>query len=281
MRHFGSPLVASVFDFGLNGKAPTHPALLDWLAVELMDSGWSMKGLHRRIVTSRAYRMESSAGGAADPAASWAADTNAAIDPENRFLWRMNARRMEAEAVRDNLLHAAGTLDEALGGPDLDPAAGQSSGRRSLYFRHAKEKRVAFLKLFDSANATSCYRRSESVVPQQALALANSPIAREQARRLAARLSSEAGRGPGAEADAAFVASAFEAVLGRAPTPDERSTCRAYLAEQSARLADGSGLHPFGTGPAGAVKPAADPAQRARESLVHVLFNHNDFVTIR
>ncbi|WP_406695250.1 PSD1 and planctomycete cytochrome C domain-containing protein [Singulisphaera sp. Ch08] len=273
MRHFGTPLVETVFDFGLNGKGPSNPALLDWLANSFMDSGWSMKQLHRLIVTSQAYRRQSSSEGASD--------SNLAQDPENRSLWRMNPRRMEAEAVRDNLLHAAGALENNLGGPDLDPNADLASKRRSLYFRHAKEKRVTFLKLFDSANATSCYRRSESVVPQQALALANSPISFEQARVLAAAISRDLKSGPATSDNPAFVTSAFERVLGRAPGPEERTACETYLTEQAVRLADKTGLHPFASGPASAVKPAADPAQRARESLVHVLFNHNDFVTIR
>jgi hypothetical protein len=256
MRHFGTPLVPTVFDFGLNGKPPLHAALLDWLAVELMEREWSMKAIHRRIVTSQAYRRQSSGVRADEP--------SAAIDPENRYLWRMNARRMEAEAVRDNVLHAAGNLDPALGGPDLDPADGQKSRRRSLYFRHAKEKRMPFLKLFDSANATSCYRRTESVVPQQALALANSPLVRAQAGALAGKLSAELGEGPGPEAGHAFVSRAFLRILGRPPTSDELALCTRYLSEQETRLTS-----------------TARPAERAREDLVHVLFNHNDFVTIR
>src|SRR5262249_26768807 len=91
-RHFHAPLVARVYDFGRNGSPPTHPELLDWLASELMESGWSMKRVHRLIVTSAAYRRLSSAGGASQ---------NLAADPENKFLWRMNAGRMEAEVVRD------------------------------------------------------------------------------------------------------------------------------------------------------------------------------------
>lgn len=273
MRHFGTPLVETVFDFGLNGKSPANPALMDWLATSFMDSGWSMKQLHRLIVTSQAYRRQSSSTGPSD--------ANLAQDPENRSLWRMNPRRMEAEAVRDNLLHTAGTLEDRFGGPDLDPNTDLASKRRSLYFRHAKEKRVTFLKLFDSANATSCYRRSESVVPQQALALANSPIAFEQSRILAASISRNLKSGPTGTDDPAFVTTAFQRVLGRAPTPEERAACENYLTEQAGRLADKGGLHPFTSGPASTVKPAADPAQRARESLVHVLFNHNDFVTIR
>jgi hypothetical protein len=246
MRHFGAPLVPTVADFGVNGKPPTHLELLDWLAVEFVDRGWSLKALHRLIVTSSAYRMRSTVDTSADLAA----------DPDNRYLWRMNARRMEAEAVRDNVLAAAGSLDPAMGGPDLDPSAGETSGRRSLYFRHAKEKRVTFLKLFDSPSVNACYRRSESVVPQQALALANSALALGQARRLSGALTDDVGAGP--EHDAAFVDAAFSRVLGRAPTPEERSECLAYLGSQP-RL----------------------PADRARADLVHVLFNHNDFVTVR
>ncbi|MFO0891647.1 MAG: DUF1553 domain-containing protein [Isosphaeraceae bacterium] len=274
MRHFGTPLVPTEFDFGNNGRPPTHPALLDWLAVELMDSGWKMKAIHRLIVTSSAYRMQSTSTGPSDP--------NLAIDLGNRDYWRMNPRRMEAELVRDNLFRVAGNLDLTPGGPDLDPEAGLTLGRRSIYFRHAKEKRVTFLRLFDSSNVLSCYRRSESVVPQQALALANSPLSLAQARRLAKRILQERPTTPGdpARSDAAFVNDAFERVLGRGPDAEEATECVRFLAEQSKLLADRTGLTPFATGPAGPVAPSADPAQRAREDLVHVLFNHNDFVTI-
>jgi hypothetical protein len=268
MRHFGRPLVPTVFDFGLNGKPPSHPELLDWLAVELMDSGWSMKHIHRLIVTSAAYRMESTGG----PDGS-----NASIDPRNVYLWRMDPRRLEAEAVRDNLLRVAGTLDPTMGGPDLDQDAGLTLHRRSVYFRHAPEKLMTFLKLFDAANPNACYRRDESIVPQQALALANSPLALAQSRRLAGTLTREVG----AEADTAFVAAAFEQVLGRPPSDPERLACEDYLVAQARRLADRAGLIPFADGPPGPVAPSAEPRQRARENLVHVLINHNDFVTIR
>src|SRR5262249_27743626 len=108
-RHFHMPLVASVYDFGRNGASPTHPELLDWLAAELMESDWSMKHVHRLIVTSAAYRRLSSSGGAAQ---------NAAADPENKFLWRMNAGRMESEVIRDSLLACAGRLDLRFGGQE-------------------------------------------------------------------------------------------------------------------------------------------------------------------
>ncbi len=266
MRHFGEPLVPSVFDFGLNGKPPTHPELLDWLAVELMDSGWSMKHLHRLIVTSSAYRMQSS---------SDLDDPNRTIDPENVALWRMNPRRMEAEIVRDNVLHVAGSLDLAMGGPELDQNTGLTVYRRSLYFRHAPEKQMTFLRLFDAANTNACYRRDQSIVPQQALALINSPLALSQSRVLAKRLTTEM------DSDPAFVTAVFEQVLSRAPTVEERDACEAYLQAQAERLADAKGLTPFVGEAKISVPPSADPKRRARENLVHVLINHNDFVTIR
>ena len=262
LRRFGVGLVPSVFDFGKNGQPPTHPKLLDWLAAEFTARGWSLREMHRLIVVSAAYRMDTGP----DPA-------NAARDADNRMLWRMNPRRMTAEAVRDSVLAVAGELDVAAGGPELDHAAGMTVKRRSLYFRHAPEKQMTFLELFDAASPTECYRRTESVVPQQALALANSPLVQVTARTLAGKLTA------GAADDAAFVTAAFETILGRPPSAGERDTCGAFLNEQASRLAAGQ-LTPTG-GPAVGVAPARDPKQRAREGLVHVLFNHNDFVTVR
>ncbi len=137
---------------------------------------------------------------------------------------------MEAEAVRDNVLAGRGQpRSERSAAPDLDPETGLKSTRRSLYFRHAKEKRVMFLRLFDSPNVLSCYRRSDSVMPQQALALANSSLCLEQARLLAGRLQKELAGQSGQLQDAAFVSAAFERVLGRSPTGDEVTACEEYL----------------------------------------------------
>ncbi|WP_435005651.1 DUF1553 domain-containing protein [Tundrisphaera lichenicola] len=270
LRHFGRALVPTVFDFGLNGTPPSHPELLDWLATEFMDRGWSLKAIHRLIVTSDAYRMQST-GGPDHP--------SAAIDPGNAFYWRMNPRRMESEAVRDNVLHVAGRLDFSMGGPDLEPASGLTSRRRSLYFRHAAEKQMLFLSVFDAPNVNACYRRDVSVVPQQALAMANSPLALANARYLARDLSREVGETP--EADGPFLDSAFDRVLGRSPSDQERKVCREYLASQSEILAEPEKPDAFQAGPACEVAPSGDPHQRARESLIHVLINHHDFVTIR
>ena len=274
LRHMGSPLVPTVFDFGLNGKPPTNQPLLDWLAVELMENGWRMKPIHKRIVMSRAYRLSSTQGMTND-------QEPMTKDPENLYYWRANPRRMEAEIVRDATLYVAGSLDATRGGPDLDQASGLTVARRSIYFRASKEKRMEFLSLFDSANPVECYRRSESIAPQQALAMANSTLTLAQARLLAKKISDSLGNIAAEEAQSKFVEQAFVRILCRQPTEDERKTCLEFLAEQATRLADPKSLTAFSSGPAASVAPSSDPQQRARENLVHVLFNHNDFVTVR
>jgi hypothetical protein len=266
LRHFGTGIVPTEFDFGRNGKPPSHPALLDWLAAEFMAHGWSMKYMHRLIVTSRAYRLDSHAN-----------PDSLARDRDNRYLWRMNTRRMEAEVVRDSLLYVAGQLDLTMGGPDIDQHHGLTSRRRSLYFRHAAEKQMEFLTLFDAASVTECYRRNVSIVPQQALALANSSLALEQSRLLARSLAQKVGTSDAAN----FVKAGFEQVLSRPPTAEETAACVQFLREQTALLANGQKLTASIGAPISRVPAAANPAQRARENLIHVLMNHNDFVTIR
>ncbi len=177
MRHFGKPLVATVFDFGRKGAKPTHPELLDWLAVELMEHNWSLKHLHRLMVTSAAYRLSSSSAGLEK--------TNAA-DAENKYLWRMNPVRMEAQEIRDSLLQLAGQLDTTQGGPSIDVNA--DTKRRSLYFVHSHNDHHKFLMQFDDAGVLECYRRTESIVPQQALTLANSKFSLTMADAIAARI---------------------------------------------------------------------------------------------
>jgi hypothetical protein len=271
LRHFGSPLVDNMFDFGLRSPQARNQPLLDWLAVEFMDHGWSMKHVHKLIVMSNAYRMASHA---AEPP-----PANLAVDPDNRLLWRMNPRRLEAEAVRDAMLFVAGKLDQKLGGPEIDQQLASQSPRRSLYLRHAYEKQAKFLELFDGPSVNECYRRGESIVPQQALALENSDLALDQSRQLAGQLSLQSASGP--LPDDAFVARAFEKALGRGPTAAEADQCLAFLKTQAKKLQPGKTLTPIAGGPKPALAPSTDPNQRARENLVHVLMNHNDFVTIR
>jgi hypothetical protein len=275
LRHFGRGLVPTPADFGRNGRPPTNPQLLNWLAAEFMsptsevqrpksgnqtprgaDFGprtldlrpWSFRHLHRLIVTSAAYRM-----------ASTSDEADLTADPDNFHLWRMNSRRLEAEAVRDNLLHVAGTLDLTRGGPDIDQKLALTSPRRSIYLRHAAEKQAEFLQIFDGPSVTECYERRPSVMPQQALALGNSELALKQARVLAARLVQES-----AGNDVRLVELAFQRILSRRPTAAERQSCVEFFgpAPVSAELAEQAFAH-------------------AAENLVLVLFNHNDFVTVR
>ena len=264
MRHFGEPLVPTIFDFGMNGKPPIHPELLDWLAAEFVDSGWSMKHLHRLIVLSRTYQLSSSDQNAAA--------RNLEVDPDNRLQWHANVKRLESEVVRDSVLAVSGKLDRQAGGPELDENTGLTTTRRSIYYRHAPEKFMTFLEQFDSASPDECYRRNETIVPQQALTLMNSQLAIEQARHLAKSLT---------ESQQPFIDSLFVRVLSRKPTDAERQTCEAFLAQQTARFAKAADLATFDNGPKLNVAPSTDPAQRARENLAHVLLNHNDFVTVR
>ena len=251
-RHFGKPLVPTVFDFGRKGTPPTHPELLDWLAVEFRESGWSMKHLHRQIVTSKTYRLTSSS--------AFASPETVSADPENRYYWRANPVRMEAQLVRDSLLHLAGDLDLTRGGPSIP--VGAESRRRSLYFVHSHNEHQKFLSIFDDASVLECYRRAESIVPQQALALENSPLALEMADKIAARLTKKSQ----GSSDAQFVRAAFLEVLSAAPSDQEQVACLESMAlwQDVAKRAN---------------RP--DPVAFARAGLVHVLLNHNDFVTIR
>lgn len=269
LRHFGKAIVATTFNFGADGQPPTNPALLDWLAAELMEpsqgdgSAWSMKHLHRLIVTSNAYRMSST------PEAD-----NLAFDPENQFLWRMPLRRMEAEVVRDSLLAVAGTLDSAMHGPELDPKKGLEIPRRSIYFRYSDSEFLRFLEAFDPPAVEDCYRRAESIIPQQALTLLNSDVALSQARVLARKLADNTD-------DSKFVREAFRHVLARACTAEEEKACVDFLSQQ-VKFYDANKARIRGTTQGADIRHgAAEPKLRAQENLVHLLFNHHDFVTIR
>ncbi len=248
-RHFGQPLVATVFDFGRKGAAPTHPELLDWLAVELMDSRWSMKQIHRLIVTSNAYRMTTSSLGVPEK--------NIKTDPDNKYYWRMNTGRMESQIVRDSLLHLAGELDTTLGGPTIDGAAQEASKRRSIYFFHSAIERNKFLTTFDEADPLDCYRRRESIIPQQAFALYNSRLAITLADKIATRLEKSA-------EPKEFAHAAFTWLLGSTPTPNELAACEGAMT----RWIELNKLRP-------------DAQHRARAQLIQALLNHSDFISVR
>ena len=134
---------------------------------------------------------------------------------------------------------------------------------------------MQLLELFDQANPNECYRRRDSVVPQQALAMVNSALSLDRARILAQQISAES------ESDATFISAAFEHVLGRTPSNRETESCQRFLERQSKLLNNSRSLTPYSAGGGASVAPASDPNLRARQNLVHVLFSHNDFVTIR
>ena len=275
MRHFGRPLVENVFDFGLQCPKPVHADLLDWLAIELMENDWRMKHIHRLIVNSRTYQLTSATTGES-------AIHNQAIDPHNTYLWHANARRVEAEIVRDSMLVVGGKLDARQGGPDIDFKKGEEVYRRSIYFRHAYEKQMVMLKLFDAASPNECYQRSASILPQQALVISNSRLAFEMSQSLAARLTSEIGQSEGSNSD--YIDALFRTTLCRPPRADELAACLAFLKESAAAEADAVAGTPGSVGEADGtefVSFSADPGQRSREQLAHVLMNHNDFVTVR
>lgn len=256
MRHTGSPLVPTVFDFGNNGIRPANRELLDWLAAEFMESGWSMKQLHRLIVRSATYRMASTF-----PADARAIEeTNLARDPDNRHFWRRTPVRLESQVVRDAILSLAGTLDETRGGPPVETAAQDDSRRRSLYFFHSNNERNLFLTTFDEAIVKECYRREQSIVPQQALALINSKLVLDAAKPIAERLAKDTPAGD----DGAFVRQACLTILGEQPGEVERNAMAASM-EAWKKLPEAG----------------EDAVGFARAQLVWVLLNHSDFVTIR
>ncbi len=235
LRHFGSPLVESIADFGLRAPKPVHQDLLDYLAVELIESGWDMKRLHRLMLSSKTWRRSSS---------NLAADERTlTVDKGNRHYWRMNSRRMESQVLRDSLLHLAGTLDLTRGGPPVTPSP--DARRRSLYFFHSRDGRSKFLSTFDDADVFACYRRSESIVPQQALAMMNSQTATAAAKQIAATFSPDMSSGE-------FVRAAFMKILAREPAEAELAESLSYLRDEP-----------------------------RREYFVHALINLNDFLVIR
>jgi mono/diheme cytochrome c family protein len=231
--HFGRGLVDSPNDFGRMGQQPTHPELLDWLAMEFRDGGQSIKQLHRLIVTSATYRQVSSADGEAKAAES--------IDADNRFLWRMNRRRLEAEAVRDSVLSVAGKLDLTMGGPSfrdfvieqpahsphyeyrLHDAEDPKSHRRTIYRWIVRSQPQPFLTTLDCADPSmSVEKRNESLSALQALALLNNQLMVVMAKHFAERLENDA---PSVEAQ---IARGFQLALGRAPQADEQGNLSAY-----------------------------------------------------
>ncbi len=227
--HFGTGLMRNASDFGQFGGRPTHPALLDWLAAEFVRAGFSMRQMHRLIVTSDAYRRATTAVGAVEE--------NERLDPENATLRHFPLRRLEAEPIWDSIHAAAGDLDLAVGGASFSPgkpATGRVRRGAYLVRGYSASRKVTpdFLEAFDVDDGRApCPLRTRTVTAPQALFLMNSDEVDAASERLAARLRSEAGEGLGAAVDLAF-----RLVVSRPATPGEMRDALAYLGNDAARL---------------------------------------------
>jgi len=228
--HLGKGLVATASDFGLRSDPPTHPELLDYLACEFIESGWSLKTLHRRIMLSSTYQQRS-----------LPRPLGLEHDPENQLWWRFNRQRLDFESMRDSLLAVAGALDPRIGGPAAPITERPFSKRRTVYGFIDRQNLDGVYRTFDFAvpDATSA-RRFVTTVPQQALFLLNSPFLHEQARRIASSIELESSQGSavppsGSAGDSAEgVRSLYRRVLGRLPEPDELSLGVEFVRRQTA-----------------------------------------------
>jgi hypothetical protein len=286
MRYFGRAIVETEEDFGTQGSLPTHPELLDWLAGEFIRRGWSLKAMHRLIVTSATYRQSSEA----------RKDLNER-DPRNLLLARQERLRVEAEIVRDAALSASGLLDPRIGGPSVRPpqpdgvyaftqvkknwqaATGGDRFRRALYTVFYRSAPYPLFTTFDTPDfQTVCTRRPRSDTPLQALTLANDPAFLEIVQGLAVRLVRDVSGDFDAVLDARL-RHAFLLCYSRAPNAKELSTLRGYVERQ---------LRSFAVEPAGAATLASkeltaagltEPQAAALVAVARVLFNTDNFIT--
>jgi hypothetical protein len=234
--HFGSGIVRTPGNFGKLGERPTHPELLDYLARRFIAHGWSMKRLHREIMLSRVYQQASTP----EP------DTVKA-DPDNLLFGRMNRRRLEAEAVRDNLLAVAGRLDHQPGGKAVRDF---NSPRRTLYQMTVRSDRSGFGPLFDVADPTAIVdRRTVSTVAPQALFLLNHPFVLEQAKSIASRIRAEK------PDDGLRLESLYVRLYGRPPSAEETKIGKEFLSRSG-------------------------PAEKAWEEYCQILLCANEFIYV-
>ena len=286
--YFGIGLVATPEDFGRQSETPSHPELLDWLAVELMDEGWSLKHLHRTIVTSATYRQSSKV----TPAL-------LAKDPYNRLLARAPRTRVDGEIVRDIALSASGLLNPKLGGPSVYPPApeflfqppvsygpkiwnvekGEDRYRRALYTFRYRSLLYPVLQVFDTPNADmSCVRRARSNTPLQALTTLNEPLFLEAARALARHTLEER------HTDKERVEYAFRRVLARTPTPRESEELLRLVRTQQPRFSRGE-VNPWNLALNDPDQPARLPKGTTMEQLAawtalsRVLLNLDETIT--
>jgi hypothetical protein len=217
-QHFGSALVSTPSDFGLRADPPSHPKLLDYLAARLVEDGWSLKRLHRLMMVSSTYQQSS----AHD-------EWHAAKDPGNRWLWRMNRRRLELEPFRDTLLTVTDSLDPSMGGQPVEITEPPYTPRRTIYGFIERQNLPGLFRTFDLASPdSSSPGRFETTVPQQALFMVNSTFVQSLARNLAASIDRQK---PASRNEA--IDRLFEAVLQRQPDRNERLVAQQFLASES------------------------------------------------
>jgi hypothetical protein len=266
-HHFGTGLVKTLDNFGKTGTPPTHPELLDWLAREFVRSGWSVKAMHRLIVTSATYRQSS----AVTPALE-------AADPENALYSRMPLQRLSADQLNDAMLAVSGRLNEAQFGP-ADPVEARPDGlvvprrtahgwRRSIYIQQQRKVVVTGLESFDFPLMNpNCIDRRDSTVVLQALHLMNNGMVYELADSLARRVEGEAGADPARQIERIYVVA-----LGRSPTAEEMSLGKTALAQMTDRFS--------GAAAAGAKPDDAEPAHKALTTFCHAMLNSAEFLYV-
>jgi hypothetical protein len=269
--HFGQALVRTPNDFGSQGEPPTHPELLDWLANQFDEQGWSLKRLHRLILLSNTYRMQSIAEG-----------KGLRIDPDNRLLWHYPRHRLEGEAVRDAMLACSGDLNlKQFGTAVVPPLTSQEltglfdskekwpvtedvaeHSRRSIYLHVRRTFHYPLLAAFDLPEVmTSCPQRMRTVVPTQALTLLNSPVTREQAHHFARRVARECDDNP-----EKIVARAWTLAFGRPISDEESKHSQAFLLKKIESLKKNDAK--------------LTPLEAALSDLCLALFNSNEFIFI-
>ena len=270
LHHFGEGIVATPGDFGRAGAPPSHPKLLDWLAREFVESGWSLKHMHRLVLNSRAYRQRS---GGRHPQQSPARR----VDPDNRLVWRQRLRRMEAEVLRDTVWYTAGTLSgEMFGSPvpmkrgsDGEVTAGdnQDPRRRSVYLQIRRLTPMTMLQNFDQpVMETNCLRRSRSTVSPQALTILNSDTMVAAANRFADRVLKENPQDP--------ATSAVWLAFARAPADSERRELTEFIHQQTTRYRSES------VGDSANAKPSESARSMAVADMCHMLLCANEFIYI-
>ncbi len=266
-HRFGRGIVESTGDFGLQGARPSHPELLDWLAAEFMERGWSLKEMHRLMLTSRTYRQSSRRHAEGD-----------AVDEENRLLWRMPVQRLEAESIRDAILFVSGLMNAEMFGPPIPVGTNPGgvievgSGKvsesqrelmRTVYVQIRRTTPVAMLQAFDAPQMEpNCERRVVSTVATQSLALLNSDFVLAQAQACAARVRQQAGESSTPEN---WVEHLWQLAYSRAPRAEEQSAAVAYLETQTQDFTE---------------RKVKQPAETALASLCQILFSSNEFLYI-